>query len=208
MNNVNYIEPFLAGVMLTISLVIAFGPQNTFLLRQGLSNTHMRTAVGATIACEFLLVALGVAGVGTLVQNVPFLRLAFTYTGAAFLLYYGGTSAWRAITSKYDDIESQAPFPTARAVLLAALSFSLLNPASLFDTVVLIGGLAGQFTALERVAYAAGSLIMSSLWFMALICAAKQLAPLFAKPIAWRLFDGLIALIMFALALRLLLHAD
>ncbi len=200
----NYLEPFIAGMTLTISFIVAFGPQNAFLLRQGVSNTHLRTALLATIGCEMLLIILGVGGVGSLVQSVPGLKLIFACAGAIFLCYFGVRSGWRAATSHYDDVDSRAPFPTARAVILAALSFSLLNPASLFDTVVLIGGLAGQFAASQRIAYAAGSLLASSVWFTALIYGARQLAPLFAKPIAWRIFDSLIAILMVGLALKLL----
>jgi len=200
----HFIDAFISGATLTISLVIAFGPQNTFLLRQGLSNTHLRMALLATVSCEILLVGLGVAGVGTLVQSIPWLKKIFAIAGSVFLIYFGVRSGWRAATSKYDDVQSRAPFATAREVVLAAMSFSLLNPTSLFDTVVLIGGLAGQFPALARAAYAAGSLLISSAWFAGLIYGARQLAPLFARPIAWRIFDGVIAVIMIALAIKLL----
>ncbi len=200
----SYIDAFISGATLTISLIIAFGPQNTFLLRQGLSNTHLRTGLLASIGCEVLLIALGVAGVGSLIQTIPELKLIFAIAGCVFLTYFGAKSGWRAATSKYDDVKSRAPFASRREVLLAALSFSLLNPTSLFDTVVLIGGLAGQFPAPARVAYAAGSLLISSAWFTGLIYGARQLAPLFARPIAWRIFDGMIAVIMIALAIKLL----
>jgi L-lysine exporter family protein LysE/ArgO len=201
----SYIDAFISGATLTISLIIAFGPQNTFLLRQGLSDTHLRTALVGSVCCEILLVGLGVGGVGTLVQSIPMLRQIFAISGCIFLVYFGAKSGWRAATSKYDDVKSRAPFGSSREVLLAALSFSLLNPTSLFDTVVLIGGLAGQFSSPARVAYAAGSLLISSAWFAGLIYGARQLAPLFARPMAWRIFDGIIAVIMIGLAIKLLL---
>jgi L-lysine exporter family protein LysE/ArgO len=200
-----FLDAFISGATLTISLIVSFGPQNTFLLRQGLSNTHLRTALLASIGCEIFLIALGVGGVGALVQSIPKLKLIFAIAGSVFLTYFGVRSGWRAATSKYDDVKSRAPFGSAREVMFAALSFSLLNPTSLFDTVVLIGGLAGQFPAPARVAYAIGSLLISSAWFAGLIYGARRLSPLFAKPIAWRIFDGLIAAIMIALAVKLLL---
>ena len=70
---------------------------------------------------------------------------------------------------------------------------------------LLIGSLsAGYARQAERIAYAGGAMAASFVWFFALGYGARLLAPLFARPVAWRILDGLIAIMMFAIAISLL----
>ena len=91
-----------------------------------------------------------------------------------------------------------------RSSLAAALAFTLLNPHVYLDTVVLVGSLSAQFEGPARLAYAVGAMTASIIWFYGLAYGARLLAPVFARPAAWRVLDGLIALVMWAIVLRLL----
>jgi L-lysine exporter family protein LysE/ArgO len=197
--------PFLQGFLLQASLILVIGPQNAFVLRQGLARRHVVAVCAVASACDVALVALGAAGFGTLVASNPWLLEAAAWGGAAFLAVYGTMAARRALAPAA--LQAGAGAPETRAAAVAGLlAVSLLNPHVYLDTVVLVGGLAGQQPdAASRALFAAGAGSLSVVWFFATGLGAARLAPLLARPAAWRAIDALIALTMWTGALALAL---
>jgi L-lysine exporter family protein LysE/ArgO len=193
----------LQGLSLGAGLIVAIGAQNAFVLRQGLKREHVLPVVLVCILCDGLLIALGAAGFGALVNAEPALLRAVGFGGAAFLVWYG----LRALRSAARPGALVAAGPerlTGRRALGTVLALTLLNPHVYLDTVVLLGGIAGRFAPGERAWFAAGAVVASTVWFVSLGYGARLLAPVFARPAAWRALDLVIAAVMLTLAAGLL----
>lgn len=196
---------FFKGMGLGAGLIVAIGSQNAFLLRQGLQRRYVLSCVCICIACDALLIAAGVSGMGSLISGQPSLLLWIKLAGALFLLVYGlraARAAWRPSVL----LAGTAPPASGHlAVVVAAFAFSLLNPHVYLDTVILLGSIGGQQSGAGRWHFGAGAILASALWFAGLGFGARFLAPLFAKPQAWRVLDGVIAIVMWSIALSLFL---
>lgn len=200
-------QAFLQGFGIGAGLIIAIGAQNAHVLRTGLRGHHVALTVGACIAVDVLAIAAGVAGMGALIQQHAVLLALARWGGVAFLAWYGLGAALRALRS--DAVLATAtmgsPAPAPRAALAAVLAVSLLNPHMYLDTVVLLGALGGQQPPDLQWWFAAGAALSSTLWFLSIGYGARLLAPWFARPLAWRCLDGLVAAVMWSLALALAL---
>ena len=194
---------FTSGFATSAALIVAIGAQNAFVLRQGLARAHVLPVVLVCALSDALLITLGVAGLGALVQASPVLLDVARYGGAAFLIVYGAASARRALSDHALAGGGRAS-TNLGAALAACLAFTYLNPHCWLDTVVLLGAVATQRPAAERASFGGGAVLASAVWFFALGYGARLLAPLFARPLAWRLLDATIALVMWAIALALL----
>ncbi|APX24048.1 MAG: amino acid transporter [Rhodobacteraceae bacterium] len=192
----------LGGFALGLSLIVAIGAQNAFVLRQGLLRSHVFTVCLICALSDALLILLGVTGFGALTTAVPGLETAMRWLGAAFLIWYGARSlfaAWRG--GETLRAGGADPAGSRRAAILTCLAFTWLNPHVYLDTVVLLGAVSAQYE--PRAAFAAGAMIASFLFFFSLGYGARALGPLFEKPLAWRVLDLLIGLVMWAIAARL-----
>ncbi len=194
--------PFLRGFGLGASLIIAIGAQNAFVLRQGLRREGAVLVAAICAACDAVLIMAGAGGVGGLIAQFPWLARLASLGGAAFLLFYGLRAFRQALRPSALDL-SAAPLPRA-GLVAATLSVSLLNPHVYLDTIVLVGGLAGQYTALSRAFFALGAVTASLIWFFSLALGAAKLAPLFQRPRAWQVLDCGVGLVMWSIALGLL----
>jgi len=180
-----------SGLGLGLSLIVAIGAQNAFVLRQGLRGEHVLAVVAVCALSDLVLILAGVAGAGA----------------ALFLAGYAVLAARRAVRPGDDAAlrTSTAGSGTAlTAALATCLALTWLNPHVYLDTVVLLGSIASTHGE-ERWWFAAGAGAGSVLWFTALGFGARLLRPLFARPVAWRVLDGVIAVVMAALAVSLLL---
>ena len=195
---------FIAGFLSGAALIIAIGAQNSFVLRQGIRREHILSIVLVCASADALLIAAGIAGLGILIQSVPLLMEVTRYGGAVFLLAYGSIAARRAFQPHLLTVDSGVG--TSFGVAIATcLAFTFLNPHVYLDTVILLGSLANQSGDNGRWVFGCGAVAASFVWFFALGYGARLLDPLFSKPIAWRVFDSLIALIMFGLGITLLM---
>lgn len=194
------------GFFLGASLIVAIGAQNAFVLRQGLERRHVFAVASVCALSDAILIAAGVAGLGTLIQQAPSLLAVVTIGGAAFLIAYGLMSFRRAFRR-----ESLTPTAIGGGGLVAALSTALaltwLNPHVYLDTVVLIGALSARHAPAGAAAFGAGAALASVVWFYGLGYGARLAAPLFARPRAWQVLDVGIALVMWAIAARLIAEA-
>jgi L-lysine exporter family protein LysE/ArgO len=195
---------FFQGFALGASLIIAIGAQNAFVLRQGLRRQYPGLIALICSLSDAVLISLGVAGFGALVARFPALVVFTTWGGALFVFVYGALSFRSAFSSNMLETDAAAVQPaSARAVVLATLAFTWLNPHVYLDTVVLIGSIAARFAAPERAVFAFGAVSASFVWFFGLAFGAGWLAPLFRRPLTWRLLDAAIGLVMWAIAFSL-----
>ncbi|GAB2842780.1 L-lysine exporter [Microbacterium insulae] len=214
------LTPVLAGLGLGFSLIIAIGAQNLFVLRQGLRREHVFVVAAICAASDALLIALGVSGVGLVLQAVPWLVDAVRWAGAAFLVTYGvlaARRAWRP-SERALSVDEQTPAapgagtrPAATAtrtrltpVVLTCLALTWLNPHVYLDTVFLLGTVANTHGD-ARWLFAAGAMTASVVWFFGLAFGARYLSRWLSTPRAWRILDGVIAVVMIALGVSLVL---
>lgn len=196
---------FAAGLLLSASLIIAIGAQNTFVLRQGLRREHVAAVVALCALLDLALMTLGVSGLALSLGAHRAALDALALAGAAFLAWYGLRAARRALsTQALQAVAGGSAQPLSR-VLAQTLAITLLNPHVYLDTVLLVGAVGAQQPAALRPAFLAGAGIASAGWFAALGFGARLLAPLFARPLAWRVLDALVALTMWGLAALLAL---
>ncbi|MBD2838031.1 amino acid transporter [Pseudomonas sp. JM0905a] len=194
-------QSYLNGLLMAAGLIIAIGAQNAFVLAQSLRREHHLPVAALCVLCDALLVSAGVFGLATLLAQNPLLLAIARWGGVAFLLWYGIQALRRAISPSVLDQSSEAGPRSRRAVLLAALAVTLLNPHVYLDTVLLIGSLGAQQTVPG--AYALGAASASLVWFFALALGAAWLAPWLARPATWRLLDLAVAMMMFGMAAQL-----
>jgi len=199
------VQAALAGFLLSLSLIVAIGAQNAFVLRQGLLKAHVFAVCLACALSDAVLIAVGVAGSTVLAQALPWLGEAMRYGGALFLAWY----AWRHLRAALGGTGSLAPDPAGAAplgsTLATCLAVTWLNPHVYLDTVSLVGSISTHYPG-ETPAFAAGAITASGVFFFSLGYGARLLRPLFADPRAWRVLDGAVALVMAALAAGLVLE--
>jgi L-lysine exporter family protein LysE/ArgO len=196
------ISAALSGLFLGASLIIAIGAQNAFILRQGLLRSHVFVLCLICALSDALLIAAGVAGLGTLVSQSPTLITAVSLGGMLFLGTYSFMAFRRALHP--GAIEAGTPEPLGlKTAVATCLAFTFLNPHVYLDTVVLLGSLSAAYHGADRLAYGLGAAAASFIWFFGLGYGARLLQPVFAKPAAWRVLDVLIGIVMALLAISL-----
>jgi L-lysine exporter family protein LysE/ArgO len=200
----DFLTPLLTGAALSASLIVAIGAQNAYLLRQGLRGEHVGVVVALCAGLDIVLMSLGVGGVAQAARLNPGLMQAIAFGGAAFLLGYAISAARRALRPSALAASASAPKPRGQ-VVRETLAVTLLNPHVYLDTVLLVGAVGAQQS--RPAWFLAGASAASVAWFCGLGWGARALQPLFARPAAWRVLDGLIALVMATLGTALLVGA-
>ncbi|MFZ6642512.1 LysE/ArgO family amino acid transporter [Undibacterium sp. TC4M20W] len=195
----------LKGMGMSAGLIMAIGSQNAHVLRMGLRKQHVALTVMICIACEMLLILAGVAGIGGMINSQPVLLTIARWGGAAFLIWYGVRSLRAAASQQSLVAEAGELSLTAGKATLAVLGATLLNPHTYLDTVVLLGAIGGQQPGNGKYWFAVGAVLNATIWFAALGFGARLLAPWFAKPVAWRVLDSLVGIVMLMLAINLML---
>lgn len=194
--------PFLQGFAVSGGLIIAIGAQNAFVLSQGVRRNYPLTIALICACMDSVLIVLGISGTGRMVAANPLLGQIAAWGGALFLLCYGAIafrSAWRGGTLEANGGEINS----LGVVITTTLALTLLNPHVYLDTIVLLGGISGQFPADQRLMFGVGAILASFVWFFSLSLGAGLLAPLFRKPSAWRFLDGFVCLTMWSIAVSL-----
>ena len=195
----------LAGLLAGLGLIVAIGSQNAFVLRQGLARQQVGPVVAVCALSDAVLIAAGVAGIGTLVEQAPGVLVVVRWAGALFLATYAALSLRRAARGG-ETLEAAAQGVTRLVpAVLTTLALTWLNPHVYLDTVLLLGSLASGYGADGRWAFAAGAALGSVVWFVGLGYGARLAAGLFARPAAWRVLDLLIGVVMLVLAVSLAL---
>jgi L-lysine exporter family protein LysE/ArgO len=191
-----------SGLALGLGLIVAIGAQNAFVLRQGLRLEHVFAVVAVCALSDLALILAGVWGAGEALARVPWLVPVVTFAGAAFLLGYGVLAARRALRPAALLPDSGGARTGLAVAVGTCLALTWLNPHVYLDTVVLLGSMASTYEE-HRWHFAAGAGLGSILWFTGLGYGARLLRPVFARPSAWRVLDGGIAVVMAVLAVSL-----
>lgn len=194
-----------SGLALGLGLIVAIGAQNAFVLRQGLRLEHVTAVVAVCALSDLALIGAGVLGAGAALTRAPWLIPAVCLVGAAFLLGYGLLAARRALRPGALRPDAAGAGTGLAVTVASCLALTWLNPHVYLDTVLLLGSMAATHGE-HRWQFAAGAGLGSALWFTALGYGARLLRPVFTRPAAWQLLDGLIAAVMTALALSLTLR--
>ena len=192
---------FVPGLLVGLSLIVAIGAQNAFVLRQGLRREHVGIVVAICAVSDLVLILAGVAGIGTIVERAPAALEVVRWLGVAFLTTYGVLSLWRARSA--DALHAASAEPASRSsVALRAVALTWLNPHVYLDTVLLLGGVAATHGD-GRWWFAAGASAGSLLWFAGLGYGARRLHRVLSSPRAWQVLEVLIGLTMLLIALSL-----
>jgi L-lysine exporter family protein LysE/ArgO len=216
---------FFAGLGLCLSLIIAPGAQNVFLLRMGVQRRHVVALAVTCLVSDAILITAGVAGFGVVVEHIPWLFELVRWGGVVFLAAYGLMAAWRALrpqeqsivvdepaapvaapasdlgggTATLVRVAQTAPARTLAPAILSCLAITWLNPHAYLDTVFLVGSVSAGYGDLRWV-FGAGAVAGSAIWFSLMTVAARFAARWLRSPRAWRILDAFIAVAMLLLA--------
>jgi L-lysine exporter family protein LysE/ArgO len=190
-----------AGLGTGLSLIVAIGAQNAYVLRQGVRREHVGIIVAICAASDAALIAAGVGGLGAVVTTFPAVLVAITWGGAAFLVAYGLLAARRALRPAQLTAAEGPEKPLAAAVL-TCLALTWLNPHVYLDTVLFLGSVGNTYDE-GRWYFALGAALGSVLWFSGLGFGARGLGRILARPHAWQVLDGIIAATMLTLGVTM-----
>ncbi|QNG20681.1 amino acid transporter [Rhodococcus triatomae] len=185
-----------------LSLIVAIGAQNAFVLRQAVSRRHVTPTIVVCAVSDLVLIGAGIAGVATLLDRAPGVLPVIRWAGVAFLLAYAALALWRAVRP-VGMTASEAAATSGTAVILTCLALTWLNPHVYLDTVVLLGSIANQHGETGRWWFGVGAAVASVLWFLALGIGGRRLSGVFSSPRAWRYLDLGVAALMVTLAATL-----
>jgi len=192
---------FLPGFLTGLSLIIAIGAQNAFVIRQGLTKKHVLLVVAICAISDAALILLGVAGLGALISGLPWLLEIIRWFGVAYLSWFGIKSIRSAFKTQSLDA-SGTQSGSAKTVVLSVLGFTFLNPHVYLDTVILLGSIGNQFGP-DKWWFALGGAIASVVWFSSIGFGARAASRCMAKPVFWKVLDLVIAAVMFGIAIML-----
>ncbi len=201
------LSTFGSGFVLGLSLIMAIGAQNAFVLKQGLLKQHVFWLALICASSDALLITLGVAGFGELIKHFPWIDSVARIGGAFFLAAYALKSLYSACFNHEGLKAAQSEAGSLRNAILTCLAFTWLNPHVYLDTLVLLGSLSTQYGDNAQW-FGFGCVVASFFFFFSLGYGARFLSPLFAKPASWRVLDLLIALVMAMLAAQLIISAN
>lgn len=200
------VAAMLAGFALGLSLILAIGAQNAFVLRQGLRGAHVFYVCLTCALSDAVLIAVGVASFAVVTEAVPQVASIMRWGGAAFLVIYGAFS-FRAALGPAATLEAAETGTGSFAKALATcLALTWLNPHVYLDTVLLLGSVSTQWGN-ARPAFAVGAVTASFVFFFSLGYGARHLRPFFARPASWRVLEAVIGCTMWAIAAKLVFGA-
>ena len=192
------------GFLTGLTLIIAIGAQNAFVLRQGLRRDHVFMVVLFASLSDALLVFAGILGLGQLIQSVPYLLEILRFAGAAYLLWFAYGAVRRAINPEVL-VPGEVVVSNRWKVLGTIAALTYLNPHVYIDTVLLLGTIGNQFGD-DRLLFGLGAAMGSVLWFFSLGYLATTLTAFVGKKTFWRIFESLVAVVMVAIALTLIFN--
>ena len=192
---------FIPGFFVSLSLIVAIGAQNAFIIRQSLTRKHVFTVVAICAIADASLIALGIAGLGAAISSLPWLLEIIRWFGVAYLGWFGIRSFRSALKTQAMDT-SVGESASLKSVVLSLLGFTFLNPHVYLDTVILVGSVANQFDE-NKWWFGAGAMFASLVWFSAIGYGSRAASKWMTKPIFWKVLDFAIAAVMFSVALTL-----
>jgi L-lysine exporter family protein LysE/ArgO len=195
----------LQGFGLGATMIIPIGAQNAYVLNQGIKRNHHLTTATVCSLLDMTFISLGIFGGGAILSQNELLLTAVTLGGIAFLIGYGLLSLRSALKKpSVQESSGEVLARGRRTVVLGALAVTVLNPHLYLDTVVILGSIGGQFEGDDRIAFAAGTVLASFVWFYSLSLGAAKLGPTLSQPKVKKGIDLAVAAMMFAIAAMLI----
>ena len=188
------------GALISLSLIVAIGAQNAFVIRQGLSDRHVFLVCTICAFSDATLISLGVFGFGEIISNSDNLSELIRWFAISFLIIYSIIRFKAAYDGNALDIDDGKNFVSAKKTAIITLGFTWLNPHVYLDTTVLLGTASLQFQGDEKIAFAIGAMMSSFLFFYSLGFGARRLAPLLKTEKVWKIIDVVIGIIMIWIA--------
>ena len=204
---------FKLGLLLGLSIIISIGAQNLFVIQQALRNEYTYVSALTCVFCDFILILSGVTGVSALILGLPIVKLALLSLGIIFLVWYGTAAIKRgmngeAIARNVEFLRNgEATTVSLSKMILLGLSFSLLNPQAILDTVVIIGGSANQYAEYAKYFFVIGALTASFMWFVGLATITKLLSRKLLNKTFWRGLEFVSGSLMLVVAGSFMLKA-
>ena len=189
------------GFLTGLSLIVAIGAQNAFVIRQGLLRSHVLLVVAVCSISDALLIVLGTSGLGAIVKTNQDLLTFIRWFGVAYLTWFGIRSLRSAFKENHLAATGAAE-SSWKKILATVLALTYLNPHVYLDTVIFVGSLANQFAS-DRWFFAIGASVASLLWFSSIGFGAQAASTIMSKPIFWKIFDTFVAIVMFSIAFTL-----
>ena len=198
------LSAFLTGLFLGLSLIVAIGAQNAFVIRSGILRNHIFYIALFCAISDSLLIILGIAGISFFLKDVmnEFSNIIFGFS-ALWLFSYGLLRIRSALINNYITVDNNSKSSSLLKAISIVAVFTFVNPHVYLDTMILIGSISQQFLDTNRIYFAIGACTASFIWFFSIAYGAKLLTPIMQKPAHWRNLDLLIALIMFVIAFNL-----
>jgi len=195
---------FFAGFFLSLSLILAIGSQNAFVLKQGIKRQHVLLICTICAASDAILISLGIAGFGAIVSKYPSIEMYARYGGALFLLIYSMLSFKSAFSQSHILKPEAEENKSILKTVIICLAFTWLNPHVYLDTMVLLGSISTQYEG-QKFEFGLGAILGSFSFFFSLGYGARLLAPVFQKPNAWKVLEFIVGFTMLAIASTLVL---
>jgi L-lysine exporter family protein LysE/ArgO len=191
----------ISGFLASLSLIVAIGAQNAFLIKQGLLRSHVLLVVVVCSVSDTLLIVLGIGGLGTLIHSQPRALEYIRWFGVVYLTWFGMRSLRSALSTQTLTV-ADADESSALRILVTVLTLTFLNPHVYLDTVILLGSIANQFPS-QRWLFALGASVASVIWFTSIGFGARAASKFMTRPSFWKILDSVIAVIMFTIAITL-----
>ena len=198
------LDIYLKGFIVTISLIMAIGAQNAYILKLGLLKQYVLLAVLMCITFDFILISAGVFGLGYFIQGNQLLINSIAIFGIIFLIFYAALSFKSAFKNESLQVDGNVKTNPLKQVLSLILVFTFLNPHTYLDTILLIGGIGANIENEFKIYFLLGAVSASSVWFFSLGFGARFLIPLFKKQITWKILDISIGFLMLFIAYSLI----
>ena len=198
------LSAFLTGFFLGLSLIVAIGAQNAFVIRSGILRNHIFYIALFCAISDSLLIIIGIAGISFFLKDFinEFSNIIFGFS-ALWLFSYGLLRIRSALINNYIPVDNNSKSNSLLKSISIVAVFTFVNPHVYLDTMILIGSISQQFLDTNRIYFAIGACAASFIWFFSIAYGAKLLTPIMQKPSHWRNLDLLIALIMFVIAFNL-----
>ena len=200
----NSFNAFFSGFSLGLSLILAIGAQNAFVLKQGIKKQHVFLVCTICALSDAVLIFVGVSGFGYVVERYQVIKTAALWGGFVFLSIYGLRSLYSAFSASHTLTSGDEEARGAAKTALLTLAFTWLNPHVYLDTVLLLGSVSTKFG--ERAGlFGVGAMCASFAFFFSLGYGARFLAPLFQKPAAWKILEFFVGVTMITLGTMLVI---
>lgn len=197
-------SPFIEGMSLCFSLIIAIGIQNAFVLKQGILKNRVFFVALLCSSIDAFLIVIGVYVFGNFLSDHHFLLWLFSWGGVLFVFDYSIMAFYSSFKTQTLDISSQSKINTVKEIFIKVFLVSVINPNAFLDSIVLIGSISTQYEKEDLFSFTLGASSASYVWFFLLSFAARFLQPFFLKPVAWKILDFIIGCTMFIIGISLL----